>query len=179
MRDRCTPHYVQLRVLCCVVLAVSFFGEAWVLRNQIEFVNYAVSQCMRTAQRRAPSSVWRRPLLRPSTGPHSPVPAFTDSSDQRATMANAAPASPDILCAGAIAFLHLLHPVPVEPSINTWQQQSYDDPAAYSLPFNKERDFVNTLAFLSNIGEDPNHIPALCMHETPRLVGSEVIIAVN
>ncbi|KAJ2982645.1 hypothetical protein NQ176_g1247 [Zarea fungicola] len=106
-------------------------------------------------------------------------PAFTGSSDQREAMANTAPVSPDILCAEAIAFLHLLHPVPAEPSINPGLQQSHHNPAAYSLPFNKERDFVNTLAFLSNIGEDPNHVPALCMHETPRLVGSEVIIAVN
>ncbi|XWX00716.1 hypothetical protein V2A60_008737 [Cordyceps javanica] len=89
-----------------------------------------------------------------------------------------APFTQDIACAEAIAFLHLLHAVPTEPSINPWQLQAHINPSAYSLPFDRERDLVNTLAFLSNIGEDPN-VPALCMHEKPEGDAFEVIIAVN
>ncbi|KGQ02963.1 hypothetical protein BBAD15_g11824 [Beauveria bassiana D1-5] len=94
-------------------------------------------------------------------------------------MERTAPCTLDISCAEAIAFMHLLHAVPTEPSINPWQQQAHNNPSAYSLPFDRERDLVNTLAFLSNIGEDPNHVPALCMHEKPEADGFEVIIAVN
>lgn len=94
-------------------------------------------------------------------------------------MTRTAPITPDIACAEAIAFMHLLHTVPIKPSINPRQQQAHINPSAYSLPFDRERDVVNTLAFLSNIGEDPNHVPALCMHEKPGTGESEVIIAVN
>ncbi len=87
--------------------------------------------------------------------------------------------APDIACAEAIAFMHLLHAVPAEPSIKPPQQHIHSNLAAYSLPFARERDLVNTLAFLSNIGEDPNHIPALCIHEMPTTGESEVIVAVN
>lgn len=87
--------------------------------------------------------------------------------------------APDGACAEAIAFMHLLHAVPAEPFINPPQQRMQSNPTKYSLPFARERDLVNTLAFLSNIGEDANHIPALCIHEMPTTGASEVIIAVN
>lgn len=94
-------------------------------------------------------------------------------------MTRTTPVTPDIDCAEAIAFMHLLHAVPTKPFINPLQQQAQTDPSAYSLPFDRERDFVTTLAFLSNIGEDPNHVPALCMHQKPEMGESDVIIAVN
>ncbi len=49
----------------------------------------------------------------------------------------------------------------------------------YSLPFDRERDLVDTFGFLSNIGEDPNYVLALCMHEKPGTDELEVTIAVN
>ena len=38
---------------------------------------------------------------------------------------------------------------------------------------------VNMLAFRSNIGEDPNHVPRLCMHEKPGTDESDEIIAIH
>ncbi len=94
-------------------------------------------------------------------------------------MAELALVTPDVACAEANAFMHLLHAVPAEPFINPRQQRMHSNPTEYSLPFSRERDLVNTLAFLSNIGEDPNHIPALCIHEMATTGESKVIIAVN
>ncbi|TQV90529.1 hypothetical protein IF1G_10852 [Cordyceps javanica] len=107
------------------------------------------------------------------------VTSLEDSLNPKADMTRTTPMTPDIACAEAIAFMHLLHAVPTEPFINPQQQQAQSDPSAYSLPFDKERDLVSTLAFLSNVGEDPNHVPALCMHEKPEMGESEVIITVN
>ncbi|PQK15633.1 hypothetical protein BB8028_0005g11440 [Beauveria bassiana] len=110
---------------------------------------------------------------------HLPCPALADSPNPKDMMERTDPCTLDIACAEAIPFMHLLHAVPTKPSINPCQQQAHINPSAYSLPFDRERDLVNTLAFLSNIGEDPNHVPALCMHEKPGTDGSEVFIAVN
>jgi hypothetical protein len=73
---------------------------------------------------------------------------------------------------------YIFNTAPTEPSINPWQQQAHANPAAYALPFQGERDLVTTLACLSDIGQYPNHVPALCMKETPGTDVSEVIIAV-
>lgn len=94
-------------------------------------------------------------------------------------MIQTASVAPEIACAEAIAFMHLLDTIPTEPSIRPRQQQAHINPSAYSLSFDRERDLVNTLAILSSIGEDPKHVPALCMHEKLGTNESGVIIAVN
>lgn len=81
--------------------------------------------------------------------------------------------------ASAIAILSILHSVPAPPSANPCPQtQSKTSPKSnYSLSLDRERDLVDTLAFLANTEDDPNHIPAVCIEENPS--GLTVLVTVN
>ncbi|KAF2101672.1 hypothetical protein NA57DRAFT_34292, partial [Rhizodiscina lignyota] len=77
-----------------------------------------------------------------------------------------------------IALLHLLHSVPTLPSSNP-----ADIPTSrqniYALSFKRERSLAGTLAFLSNIKDDPSHIPAVCVEECKKSTRLNVVLAVN
>ena len=85
---------------------------------------------------------------------------------------------PAITCAENIALLHLLHSVPTTPSSNP-----IDSLLAcrngYALSFEKERSLADTLAFLSKIENDPNHVPAVCIEEGPKSAFLNILLAVN
>ncbi|KAI0808687.1 hypothetical protein GGR55DRAFT_650408 [Xylaria sp. FL0064] len=83
-----------------------------------------------------------------------------------------------VKCTENIALLHLLHPVPAQPSSNP-VTNIQSKGVGYSLPFNDERKLVNTLAFLAHIEDNPDHIPAVCLQETPQNGGLSVLLAVN
>ncbi|KAI0521065.1 hypothetical protein F5B22DRAFT_597516 [Xylaria bambusicola] len=81
-------------------------------------------------------------------------------------------------CTESIAALHLLHYVPAQPSSNSVTSiQSRE--AGYSIPFEDERRLASTLAFLSCIENDPDHIPAVCIHSTRNEKFLKVLLAVN
>lgn len=83
-----------------------------------------------------------------------------------------------ILCAENIALLHLLHSVPDQPSRNpTDRFTNHQD--GYMLPFLRERGLTGTLAFLSNLKDGPDHIPAVCVQEDPQSEYLNVLLAVN
>ncbi|KAH7108764.1 hypothetical protein B0J11DRAFT_602156 [Dendryphion nanum] len=84
--------------------------------------------------------------------------------------------SPTIARAESIALLYLLHSVPALPASNPTGDVLHQ---GYTLSFNQERDLVCTLAFLSNIKDDPDHIPALCINEDPKSSSLHVLLAVN
>ncbi|KAI1272169.1 hypothetical protein F5Y07DRAFT_380740 [Xylaria sp. FL0933] len=83
-----------------------------------------------------------------------------------------------VKCTENIALLYLLHPVPAQPSSNP-VTNIQSKGVGYSLPFNDERRLVNTLAFLAHIEDNPDHIPAVCLQETPQNGGLNVLLAVN
>jgi hypothetical protein len=88
------------------------------------------------------------------------------------------PLDPVIACAENIALLSLLHSVPTLPasnSIDGFQTPSED----YALSFGEERGLTSTLAFLSSISNNPNHIPAICIEENPNSAFLSVLLAVN
>lgn len=81
-------------------------------------------------------------------------------------------------CTENIAALHLLHHVPARPSSNPVTSiQSRE--TGYSIPFEDERRLVSTLAFLACIENDPDHIPAVCIHSTRNEKTLKVLLAVN
>lgn len=94
-----------------------------------------------------------------------------------------------IISAENIALFSLLHGVPVRPSINKVPSgsKSLNLPVQleinrpnYKLPFDTERRLADTLAFLSSIKDDPDHIPAVCVGEDPDENNSlNVYIAIN
>lgn len=47
------------------------------------------------------------------------------------------------------------------------------------LSLRQENDIVSTLAFLSGISNDPNHITAVCLEEIPTEGTCKVLVAVN
>lgn len=88
-------------------------------------------------------------------------------------------ASPANTCAEKIAILRLLHEVPEPPFKNPPAGASSSFSNQYSLPFERERNLCSTLAFLSCTADDPDRIPALCLHECPTKPALNVLVAVN
>ncbi|KAH8585628.1 hypothetical protein B0O99DRAFT_657209 [Bisporella sp. PMI_857] len=85
---------------------------------------------------------------------------------------------PLVICAENIALLYLLHSVPALPSHNPIDSlPSFQK--GYTLSFLRERDLASTLAFLSNLKDGPDHIPAVCVEEDPDSAFLNVLIAVN
>jgi hypothetical protein len=93
-------------------------------------------------------------------------------------MAPNPPLAPEISRAENIALLYLLHSVPTLPSANPVDSQPIRQ-NGYTLPFPRERRLTGTLAFLSSINDDPNHIPAVCVEEDPQSATLSVLLAVN
>jgi hypothetical protein len=83
-----------------------------------------------------------------------------------------------VSCAESIALLYLLHSVPTLPSSNSINNLP-SQAGGYTLSFARERTLVGTLAFLSNVKDDPNHIPALCVKEKVKSSQLDVLLAVN
>ncbi|KAI1309578.1 hypothetical protein F5Y03DRAFT_348043 [Xylaria venustula] len=83
-----------------------------------------------------------------------------------------------VKCAENIGLLYLLHRVPAQPSANTIAE-IHSKAIGHSLPFDTERRLVNTLAFLANIDDDPDNIPAVCLEEKTQNRGLTVLLAVN
>ncbi|KAI1421780.1 hypothetical protein F5Y12DRAFT_668422 [Xylaria sp. FL1777] len=83
-----------------------------------------------------------------------------------------------VKCTENIAILHLLHPVPAQPSLNPITEIQSKE-AGHSLPFDEERRLVSTLAFLAHIEDNPDYIPAVCLQEIPQKQSSNILLAVN
>jgi hypothetical protein len=81
--------------------------------------------------------------------------------------------------AESISLLSLLHPVPAQPTKNTARSLSTSHSPTYTLPLEKERSLAGTLAFVSSIRDDPEHIPAVCVAEGPDSSYMEIIFAIN
>ncbi|KAI1747231.1 hypothetical protein F4782DRAFT_521768 [Xylaria castorea] len=77
-----------------------------------------------------------------------------------------------------IAMLYLLHNIPALPSSNIKTNAQFKQ-TGYSLPFTEERRLAGVLAFLAHIEDDPNHIPAVCLHEIPEQHAMSILLAVN
>ena len=88
------------------------------------------------------------------------------------------PCSPTIICAENIALLHLLHRVPRPPSINQ-RDDVLHRTQVYSLSVEEERRLVTTLAFLSYVKDDPDHVPAVCAGQHIGSCTLNIFIAVN
>ena len=82
-----------------------------------------------------------------------------------------------IICAEDISLLYLLHNVPYLPS-STQIERSRIREAGYTLSFDKERSIASTLAFLANTRGDPNHVPAICVHQINEHE-LQILVAVN
>ena len=94
------------------------------------------------------------------------------------SMTPSTPPSPAVTCAENIALLHLLHSVPDPPSRNPIDRLPVRQ-NGYTLSLLRERSLVGTLAFLSNLKDGPEHIPAVCVREGPESAFLSVLLAVN
>ncbi|KAH8656125.1 hypothetical protein BGZ60DRAFT_546315 [Tricladium varicosporioides] len=83
-----------------------------------------------------------------------------------------------VTCSENIALLHLLHSVPDPPSRNPIEHPPVSQ-KVYTLPLQQERSLTGTLAFLSGLKDGPNHIPAVCVEESPKSAFLNVLVAVN
>ncbi len=83
-----------------------------------------------------------------------------------------------VACAEKIALLYLLHSVPDLPSRNPIDRLPVRQDG-YTLSLLRERSLVGTLAFLSNLKDGPEHIPAVCVQEDPKSASLSVLLAVN
>lgn len=93
-------------------------------------------------------------------------------------MAGNAVRPPSFLRAENIALLELLHNVPDLPSSNPKDRPSFSQ-KEYALPFERERSLTSRLAFLSNIKEDPSHIPAVAVQQDTGRQSLNVLLSVN
>jgi hypothetical protein len=82
-------------------------------------------------------------------------------------------------CAESIAFLHVLHKVPQQPSVNPIPDFQLQQSDGHLLAFEKERHLASILAFLSSTRTDSKRIPALYVRENQQEMRLEVILAVN
>ena len=83
-----------------------------------------------------------------------------------------------VIRAEYISLLCLLHSVPALPSRNAIDNIPVRH-SGYTLPFLRERNLAGTLAFLSNLKDGPENIPAICIEEDPDSVKLNVLLAVN
>ncbi|KAL4804720.1 hypothetical protein BDV18DRAFT_166021 [Aspergillus unguis] len=83
-----------------------------------------------------------------------------------------------VRCAENIALFSLLSSVPALPSRNShdYLQSSTDH---HIISPQIEKSLTSTLAFLSHSKDDPDYIPAICLHPEPDLSALNVIFAVN
>jgi len=95
-------------------------------------------------------------------------------------------------CAENIALFNLLHAsrkegtlgkdcVPARPSVGPVESLTIHR-EDYVLSFERERSLAGALAYLSNIKDDPNRIPAICIEEVHRPRGKSslrILLAVN
>lgn len=86
--------------------------------------------------------------------------------------------SPTTERAENIAFLSLLHTVPIPPTSNPVNDTSLHC-GRYTLSFAEERSLVSSLAFISYTKDDPDHIPAICFEEDSDSGNLTVLVAVN
>jgi hypothetical protein len=86
--------------------------------------------------------------------------------------------TPTLRYAEHIAVLQLLHSVPSPPSSNPVNAQLALR-KGYTLSFEQERGLTGTLAFLSHLKDDPDHIPRICVEENPDSALLSVLLAVN
>jgi hypothetical protein len=86
--------------------------------------------------------------------------------------------TPGVVCAENISLLFLLHPVPTLPSRNVVADFPHRE-QGYVLSFVQESRLVAALAFLANVKEDVNHIPALCIQQSTKSPSVSVLLAVN
>jgi hypothetical protein len=87
---------------------------------------------------------------------------------------------PAVAVAECIAFLEILHgTTPTLPCANLRPASLDHGDDRYQLPFDKERDLTGTLAFLSNIKNNPNRIPAVCIREDQQQNMLQLFVAVN
>ncbi|KAI3318842.1 hypothetical protein HD806DRAFT_511138 [Xylariaceae sp. AK1471] len=84
---------------------------------------------------------------------------------------------PFVKCSENIALLHFLHQVLAPPSFNPEPKDESID-TGYSLPFKEERRLAGIFAFLAHVKDDADHIPAVCLHETPE-GHLNILLAVN
>ena len=86
---------------------------------------------------------------------------------------------PAVACAESIALLSILHAIPERPSKNQIDASHVRQDAAYTLPFEKERRLTATLAFLSSVSDDSNHVTAVCVEEDSQSGTLNVLLAIN
>jgi len=90
-------------------------------------------------------------------------------------------ASQTIRCAEDIVLLNMLSSVP--GPVRDFASQ----PAACSeqmvegrlLSFDQEKQLATTLAFLSSVSDDSEHVTAVCIEEVPSTQGCKILVAIN
>lgn len=77
-----------------------------------------------------------------------------------------------------ISFLHLLHHVPEQPSVNTLLDLDQINDA-YILSAKQELRLASSIAFLSGITDNRDHVTAVCVQEEPKQGQIYVLLAIN
>lgn len=77
-----------------------------------------------------------------------------------------------------ISLLHLLHPVPEQPSANTLLDLDQRNDA-YILSAKQELRLASSIAFLSSITDNRYHITAVCIQERREQDRIDILLAIN
>ncbi|KAJ4420020.1 hypothetical protein N0V82_004592 [Gnomoniopsis sp. IMI 355080] len=98
-------------------------------------------------------------------------------------LCNVSTASNAVACAEKIVLLELISQLPgLPPDIGSQslpREADEDDANKRVLSFRQENEIVSTLAFLSGVSNDPNHITAVSLEELPAAGGCKVLLAIN
>ncbi|KAK0748267.1 hypothetical protein B0T21DRAFT_419999 [Apiosordaria backusii] len=84
-----------------------------------------------------------------------------------------------LCCAENIALLSILSPPSYAPLINRPPYSESPPNPGRVLSFEAEVSLASTLAFLSAISDDPNHVVAVCVEELSKHKGVRVVVAIN
>lgn len=86
--------------------------------------------------------------------------------------------APTTVCAEHIALSCFFYQVPA-PVVRNAINQSSIEQKDYVLPFVKERELTEVLAFLAKTKDGWDHIPAVCIEQNPSGTILNVILAIN
>jgi hypothetical protein len=86
--------------------------------------------------------------------------------------------APTTVCAEYIALSYFFYHVPAPVARNTINQSSIEQ-KDYALPFVKERELTEVVAFLAKTKDGSDHIPAVCIEQNPPGTSLNVILAIN
>ena len=84
-----------------------------------------------------------------------------------------------LACTENIALLSLLSEVPSDPLVNQPDSRISARTYGRALSFRRKLRLSNSIALISGVSDDPNHVVAICLEEFPDQAGIRILVAIN